>query len=467
MSTDRYQLPSNNLLKTSLTGNIWPVFTKPKESNHLAMQYWLEQTQWYSEGKLRELQLQQAQYLIMHAVETVPYYRDCFKAAAIDPNTSSITDYWEQIPILKRVSLQQQTNALLSENIPAKHGKTGTLSTSGSTGTPVTVTKTELMQFFWQSHMLREQLWHQRDLGKKLASIRFIKDKEAAKPPYGDHQNSWGIPFDLLYNTGNSAILNIESPVTDQIDWLYRENPAYLMTNPSNLRALAQALAVDKKRLLSLEQITTIGEYLSPEVRKECEDYFQVPIADIYSSQEIGYMALQCPQQPNYHVQSECVLLEVLNEKDQPCKQGEIGRIVVTSLHNFATPLIRYEVGDYAEVGERCACGRGLPTLKRIYGRVRNMAALPTGETFWPRLRSQDYASTVEADIRQVQLIQHSLENIEVRLVVSPILTAQQELMLTPLIQDALGHPFSIRFSYLDEIPRSKGGKFEEFISHI
>ena len=95
------------------------------------------------------------------------------------------------------------------------------------------------------------------------------------------------------------------------------------------------------------------------------------------------------------------------------------------------------------------------------------MLTLPTGETSWPRMRSQDYASTVEADIRQVQLVQHTLEHIEVRLVVSPALKEQQESKLTPLIQEALGHPFSLSFSYLDEIPRGQGGKFEEFISHI
>ena len=89
----------------------------------------------------------------------------------------------------------------------------------------------------------------------------------------------------------------------------------------------------------------------------------------MYTCQEAGYLALQCPDYPHFHVQSENVLLEVVDDVGQPCGPGEVGRVLITSLNNFATPLIRYELGDYAEVGAPCPCGRGLPVLKRIMGR--------------------------------------------------------------------------------------------------
>ena len=76
--------------------------------------------------------------------------------------------------------------------------------------------------------------------------------------------------------------------------------------------------------------------------------------------------------------------MEVLDNHGRPCKEGETGRVVLTDLHNFTMPLIRYEIGDYAEVGPPCACGRGLPVLARILGRSRNMLTLPAGDRIWP-----------------------------------------------------------------------------------
>ena len=78
----------------------------------------------------------------------------------------------------------------------------------------------------------------------------------------------------------------------------------------------------------------------------------------MYSSQEVGYIALQCPENESYHIQAENVLVEILDDDGLPCEPGEVGRVVVTALHNLATPLLRYDIGDYAEVGSPCSCGR-------------------------------------------------------------------------------------------------------------
>src|SRR5215510_10900500 len=95
-------------------------------------------------------------------------------------------------------------------------------------------------------------------------------------------------------------------------------------------------------------------------------------------------MALQCPDHEHYHVQTECILLEVLDTHGGPCAPGRAGLVVATPRHAFAMPLVRYVVGDYAEVGPPCPCGRGLPVLARIMGRTRNRLVLETGESYWP-----------------------------------------------------------------------------------
>ena len=123
----------------------------------------------------------------------------------------------------------------------------------------------------------------------------------------------------------------------------------------------------------------TFGEILEPVCRATCQQVFGVKVVDMYSSQEVGYIALQCPEHEHYHVQAENLLVEVLAEDGRGCGPGEVGRVVVTTLHNFAMPLLRYDIGDYAEVGASCPCGRGLGVLTRILGRQRNLLVLPDG----------------------------------------------------------------------------------------
>ena len=88
-------------------------------------------------------------------------------------------------------------------------------------------------------------------------------------------------------------------------------------------------------------------------------------------------------------MQSEHLRVEVLDEQGQPCREGENGQVVITDLHNFAMPLIRYALHDWAEVGPTCPCGRGLPTLRRVVGRIRNMAISPEGKSYRPVLETR------------------------------------------------------------------------------
>jgi phenylacetate-CoA ligase len=165
-------------------------------------------------------------------------------------------------------------------------------------------------------------------------------------------------------------------------------------------------------------------------------------------------------------VQSEGILVEVLDERDRPCLPGEVGRVVATPLHNFAMPLVRYVNGDYAEVGEPCDCGRGLPVLKRVVGRTRNMLTLPDGRRLWPRLRLSTFDRF--ALIRQFQFVQKSHSRIEGRLVADRPLTSAEEERLRALVLDRIGYAgFEVAFSYHDHIARSAGGKFEDFKSEI
>jgi phenylacetate-CoA ligase len=186
----------------------------------------------------------------------------------------------------------------------------------------------------------------------------------------------------------------------------------------------------------------------------------------MYTCQEAGYLALQCPEHPHYHVQAENILLEVVDDTGRPCGPGEVGRVLITSLNNFATPLIRYELGDYAKVGEPCPCGRGLPVLKRIMGRYRNLLRLPDGTRRWARLGYETSLHSI-APIELMQMIQTSLDEIKVRLVMARPLDDSEIRALTAFIHANLGYAFRLSFEYVDSIRNPANGKVEQFISLI
>jgi phenylacetate-CoA ligase len=253
--------------------------------------------------------------------------------------------------------------------------------------------------------------------------------------------------------------------VADQADWLSRCNPAYLLTHPSNALALADACERRGIALPGLREVRTLGEVCEPAVRDACRRSWGVPVTDIYTTQEAGYLALQCPGQEHYHVQSETARVEILDGEGRPCRPGEVGRVVVTPLHSFAMPLLRYEVGDFAEVGEPCPCGRGLAVIRRILGRSRNLLQLPDGRRMWPSLGLARMRGI--APVRQIQVVQRTPDRLEARLAADRALTKAEEEALGRFLCASVGHDFEIVLRYFDEIPRGASGKYEDFLSEL
>jgi len=450
-------------VKSTVRGIAWPGIAGPFASQLMAMQFQFEQTQWLTADEIVAHQIPQLGRLLAHAYSTTQFYRQRFDQAGLSPASITGVDDWYKIPLLSRGDIQAAGEALHSNAVPDEHGPRSRLLTSGSTGRPVMILGTAVTQLYWNACTLRDHFWHKRSGGARLAAIRSLP-ADVALAPDGLTAEDWGPATRGITDTGVSYTLNIHSTVSEQAEWLLRHDPEYLLTYPSNVLALVRHIGPRDGRLSHLREVRTFGELVEPRVREECRETWGLKIVDIYSSQEVGYLALQCPDHEHYHVQAENVLVEVLNEDQRPCVLGEVGRIVVTSLHNFASPLIRYDIGDYAEVGPPCPCGRGLPVLRRIMGRQRNMAVLPGGERRWPSIELAGGNALDEfPPILQFQLIQRTLTRMELLLVTPRPLTSIEEQLLSEWVAQAVGHRFELTLSYVADISRSSSGKFEDF----
>ena len=447
--------------RSALSGIPWPAVPGRWGAVLLALQDELAATQWLPPDELRRLQFNVLDPLVRHACSSVVYYRDrpeyaAALAAPLGPEA------WAELPILGREEVQAAGTALTSP-LPREHLPVSRMTTSGSTGRPLTVLATQITGLFWVAGTLRDHLWHGRDASLTFATLR--PDRTGEVPPEGIVLPDWGAPISLVYDTGPLAAMPVQQDVAVQADWLAVQDPAYLLSLPSNLLALCRNFAATGRKLPRLREVLSYGEVLGPELRQACRDVWGVPVTDRYSSHELGYLALQCPTSERYHVMSEIALVEVIDDDGRACLPGETGRVVVTQLHNYAQPLIRYELGDYAEVGEPCPCGRGLPVLNRVVGRRRNMLVLPTGETFWPTFGS---AWTGLGDVvHQFQLVQQELDLIHVRIAGPRPLTTEEQARVAAELVRRFGYPFRVTFEFLSVIERTAGSKFEDFVSQI
>jgi phenylacetate-CoA ligase len=443
-------------------GAVFPAVAQTQAAAMLAVQFQLMQSERLAPEALRALQFRQIGELVAHIDRCVPHYGLSLRRAGIQPGRPITPEAWSRVPILTRKDVKAAGPSLFAREVPRGHGRVGAATTSGSSGRPVSIRKTELAQFYWQCYTLREEIWHRRDLSAKLMSIR--RD-DTLKPgdPTGRlrREADWGAPLAGVYPTGPAVLLDYRCSVQEQAETLERERPAYLVTFPSLLLALLRCGV----RPEGLREVRTVGEALSAETRAICRERWGVPVTDVYSAAETGAIALQCPGHDHYHVQSESVLVEVLRDDGTPCAPGETGQVVLTPLHNFAMPLLRYAIDDRAEIGPPCPCGRTLPVLSRIPGRARGLLALPNGGRRFPYY-GHNALMRVEA-IVQHQVVQRSLDEVEIGVVLRRPLTADEERHLIESAERALGPPFRVTLVVRDAIERGPSGKYAEFYSEV
>lgn len=288
--------------------------------------------------------------------------------------------------------------------------------TSGSTGEPVTIQKTYQDYVLYLATNIRELRWRKWDFSKNMAIIRAGSKKE--------DKMGWGVPHTLEPMQGKTFTIGFE-PISVLQKWLEEKNPHYLHCLPSIAKQL------DLSKVTNLIDVKGTGE----------------KGATMYSSEECGTIAIQCPDNPSvYHVM-ENIIVEVDTD----------GGIIVTNLTN---PYVRrYKHGDHIELGE-CHCGRTLQTIKTVHGRVRNMLVLENGDKKWPLFGTRDIHETF--GIKRFKVIQTEINNLTMQ-IVADNLSEERTNDLVSLVQSSVGIPtINVNIEYVEGFPNYK---FEEFVS--
>jgi phenylacetate-CoA ligase len=414
----------------------------------------LKESQWLTQEKMRELQLVKLRKLVRHAHRHVPYYRDRMRATGIGPEDIQTLDDIDKLPFLTKADVRRHLYFdIMSDN----HDKAEVLkiTTSGSTGEPFVcfVDRTQL-EFRWAA-TLRSMEW---------TGYRF-----------GDRQ------MRLWHQTVGMSKTQVAREVTDAFLSRRKFIPAYEMTDESlkefvraieayqpvlldgyaeSFNFLSRYLAEHGRLNLQPKGIISSAQTLPDTSRRAIEEAFGCKVFDKYGSREFSGIAYECEAHAGHHVVGEGYLVEVLKD-GRPAKPGEIGEVVITDLNNYCLPFIRYRIGDLAEAidpKEPCACGRGLPRLGKIEGRVQSIIVGSRGQyvpgTFFAHvLKDYDYA------IRQFQIVQEVRGAITLKVVKGKRFTEESLNQVLGILHQYLGEELRITVEFLDNIEMVRTGK--------
>jgi phenylacetate-CoA ligase len=306
--------------------------------------------------------------LLGHARRTTPFY-----AERIPEDLAPGSEAWSRLPTLERTDLVQRRDELESRAIPPGFGTVRHAPTGGSTGTSQAILLTDLESM--GRVVATYRMFHAHGLDPKLPLFMIRRPQHGSGRSDSLVFRKWAYPWLDESDLGDRIHVDLATPAREQLSIIDARAPAYVNTLPSNTLRIALEAGRDAARP-KVPALVSVAELLPPETRRLAEVVFGSRVINVLSSAEGGIVAVECPQEGRFHLQSELVRVEVLDADGRSCRPGERGELTVTPLYNYAMPLIRYRSGDFAVAGGPCRCGRSTPTLERFVGRRQHIFTL-------------------------------------------------------------------------------------------
>lgn len=413
-------------------------------------------SQWFPPEKLRAIQVAKLRKLLKHAYTTVPYYKSIIDEYGCRYDTIKSLDDLQRIPVLSKDAIRDQTNLLLSTS--ADKFRMRDTCTTGSTGQYLTLKVSAERAAVNNALEIRNRQWLGADyFGRKLLLW--------GRPQSGDS-------VQLSVKGLRDALLNKKKFICDAIghddarlfvQLITSWKPEYLYCYAGSVAHMArlcleQNISID---FPELKGIVTTAEVLFAYQRKMIEKAFNVQVFNEYGSAECGLIAHEC-EFGAMHINAESVIVEVDDGGDSSANEGEL---IITNLHSFGMPIIRYKPGDMGSLsGKTCACGRGLPLLGTILGRTVDAMYARDGK----RIDSLVVDTIAEDDsIKCFKIHQINYTNIDVSFSVTDSYNCRFEKVFICELERLFGYKLNIRFSYKDLNDMQSGKKFRHITSDV
>jgi phenylacetate-CoA ligase len=417
----------------------------------------LNRTQWLPVATLRQLQHERLGHILRYAAANSPYYQRVFRERGFDPRNFQLADF-PGLPLLTKAIIRSSTDEILSREFP--RSALGQHKTGGSTGVALTTYFDQAWRDPRSADALRTNQWAGCLHGMKTASLWGNPPR-----PRTIKQRLRALLLDRFIYL-DTIDLNDRS-IGEFISRWRHGRPEALYGHAHSLYILARYLLAHDIRDLQPRGIISTSMMLLQHERAVIEEAFSCKVFDRYGSEEVGLIAAECERHEGLHLNIEHLYIEFLREDGTAAAPGEEGAIVITDLLNRGMPVIRYRIEDMGvPAGRPCACGRGLPLMERVTGRVADYLKRRDGSMVAGVSLVERTLTAIEG-IEQLQVVQPAIDQIVLNVVRAPDFSPDTEQALLAEFRSVFGPGIDIRPSYVERIPQERSGKYRFSICRV
>lgn len=409
-----------------------------------------ERQQWLKPQQIRSLQWTKLINLLDYCYKHVPYYRRRWNEAGIVVSDIRTYSDFERLPVLSKDEIRSHYEEFIAE---PWRGATLRKTTGGSTGKPFAFEYTRESYERRMAVMLRGYAWAGARLG-----VRTLHVWGGALGVAPLATRIKGALYDAVLR---KKVLNSFEMRIDNLEGYARAiekyRPAVIIGYTSALEILAQYLRAGRSLAWRPNSVITAAEMLHSDQRTLIEGAFGAPVFHTYGCREFMLIGAECEQHRGYHTSADHLYVEVTDSQNRAIEAGP-GDVVVTDLHNYGMPLIRYANGDlaHAHSGE-CGCGRGLPLLGPVEGRrldtLRTIDGRVIPGEFFPHLMKE------VSGIEQFQVRQKTRSRFDIAIVKRDGFGEKDIGYLRREIARVAGEAVAVEIRFVDNIPLTPSGK--------
>jgi len=426
---------------------------KSGEAATLRYQRELERSQYFAAEQLHALRWRRLQALLRHAYASCPFYRQRMQSVGLHPDDVRDEGDLRRLPPLEKSDLQNHAADLIARDWP-KHDLIRN-QTGGSTGTPITFFLSRDRKCSRAAATLRHNRWAGYEVGDSAA---VLWGAPRDRPPQGwwSSLRNWALAEPLWLDAAHLS----EAKLRQFRDALCRRRPKILQAYARVLVLLARFLEHHRLEVPRPQGIISSAEVLDDAERALVERVFGCRVFNRYGCREVSVIASECDAHDGLHVMAEGLYVEI-ETPHGPAQPGEIGSVLITDLLNHAMPLIRYRIGDMAAwASGSCSCGRALPRLEKIAGRVTDFLIGDAGQLV-SGVFLATYVVAQRPSLGQVQIVQDRPGLVTYRIKPSKQFDAAADgEYLRRATQQYLGADARCELELVEELPVSASGKF-------
>ena len=363
------------------------------------------------------------------------------------------------LPIMRRADYRKLVESH-DAIAPPDHGTLHEHYSSGSIGVPVRFLRSELANRISANHYWADHQRQGRNLQLRIATLNGTPG-----PHQGSHMTLLGDPW--LHPGVQWGRNAPQFTMLEHARWVCQQAPDYLATTPATLSSLLSLIKIKRLPAPRIQQVMTSSHAVEPGLRERARRVLGASIRDRYSCEELGPIAFQCPEDDDYyHVAVGNVAVELVDDAGHPLAAGTSGNVLVTGLHQWASPALRYELGDIATGHDHCpGCGATVPALSALLGRKYFLLNTAAGGLRHVRILAEHWLAC--ALVREHRVVRTGTSSFRAELVLDHPMTDAERTALQSMLMRLIGAEFRFELEQLSAIPWPPGGKRQEFVGLI